>query len=79
MKIVKCDICGKMEEGRKPEGFHEVCRYDKSLYNPDGYMDLCEDCYEEYDKIADSALRLQRNMVKEWFASKNKILKGENE
>lgn len=69
-KITKCDICGKEEFGRNPEGFHEVPLYNRSIYNPDGYSDLCEDCYEEYDKISDDALRVQREAIRQWFEEK---------
>ena len=75
-KITKCDICGKEEIGRNPEGFHEVPLYNKSIYNPDGYSDLCEDCYEEYDKVYDAALRTQRDIMRKWF--EEKCLKGAN-
>ena len=75
-KITRCDICGLETVGRNPEGFHEVPLYNKSLYNPDGYSDLCEDCYEEYDKVYDAALRTQRDIMRKWF--EEKCLKGAN-
>lgn len=76
-KITKCDICGKEELGRNPEGFHEVCVFIKSLYNPDGYCDLCEDCFEEYDRAYDNSLRIQRETMRKWF--EDKCLKGAKE
>jgi len=68
--IRKCDICGKCEEGRKPNGFHEVSRYRNSIYMPDGYSDLCEDCYEEYEAENDKALKVYRETINNWFKSK---------
>lgn len=76
-KITKCDICGKEEHGRNPEGFHEVPLYNKSIYNSDGYSDLCEDCYEEYDRVYDMALKAQREVIRKWFEEKS--LKGAKE
>ena len=69
-KITKCDICGKQETGRNPEGFHEVPLYKKSTYNPDQYCDMCEDCYDEYSEKYDIFLREQRKKVQEWIDSK---------
>lgn len=76
-KITKCDICGLQTIGRNPEGFHEVPIYNKSIYNPDGYCDLCEDCYEEYDKAYDESLKLQKEFLRKWFEEKG--LKGAQE
>lgn len=68
--IKRCDICGKMSEGRNADGFHEISRYQKSVYLPDGYSDLCDDCYEEYDEMNKTALQVYRETIENWFKEK---------
>ena len=69
-KIRKCDICGKCQEGRNPDGFHEVARYRKTLTIADGYSDLCDECYDEYMEVHDGALRVCRDTINAWFMEK---------
>ena len=78
-KITKCDICGKEELGRNPEGFSEIALYHKTIWMPDGYSDLCEDCYEEYRDVYDNALKEMREKVMNWIMSKTNNLEGAND
>lgn len=71
-KLTKCDICGKEEIGRNPEGFSEIALYNKTIWMPDGYSDLCEDCYEQYREVYDEALKVQRDTVMNWIMEKIK-------
>jgi hypothetical protein len=78
-KITKCDICGREEVGRNPEGFSEIALYHKTVWMPDGYSDLCEECYEEYQEVYDKALRTQRETIMNWIMSKTNNLEGAEE
>ena len=42
MKKTVCDKCGTECIGRNPPGFHDI------LVMGNVYVDLCEDCYDEY-------------------------------
>ena len=45
MKKTVCDKCGVEFVGRNASGFHDI------LINGNTYVDLCEDCYDEYYRM----------------------------
>lgn len=45
MKKTVCDKCGVEFIGNNAPGFHDI------LFNDNTYIDLCEDCYDEYYKM----------------------------
>jgi hypothetical protein len=67
MKCTKCDRCGAEGEGRNPEDFHEVPKYEKSSGHADGYYDLCKSCYNEYLTISMSAMNLAKKSITLWI------------
>ena len=77
-KITTCDICGAIGRGRNPEGFHEIHEYSTSLKLANGYFDLCDKCYNEYNKMFDICENEFVEKMMNWLKEKH-ILKGEND
>lgn len=68
MKKTVCDKCGVEFVGRNPPGFKEA------LINGNTYVDLCEDCYEEYYSMKKNFYKNTDNIFDEMVL---KFLKNE--
>lgn len=77
-KITICDICGTVGKGRSPEGFHEIHEYSTSSKFASGYCDLCDTCYDEYNKMFDICENEFVEKLMNWIKERQN-LKGEND
>ena len=59
MKKTVCDRCGVEFVGRNASGFHDI------LINGNVYVDLCEDCHEEYYNMRKNFYKNMDNVFNE--------------
>lgn len=58
MKVIKCDVCGKVVEYGKSTTTSDFINYGAGV-------DLCEECYEIYKKLEKSFLEQQHEIFEQ--------------